>query len=164
MATLSLQAYAIGLPGFILVKVLATAFFARQDVRTPVRIGIIALLANIFMNIVFVVPMVWWDAPAPHAGLALATSLAAFLNAGLLFRALHRVDRYRFTPGWRRLLLQVGAATVVMLLAVGALTDDPLRWAGRTWDGRVFHLLLLVAAGMAAYCVSLRLLGLRWRQ
>jgi putative peptidoglycan lipid II flippase len=81
----------------------------------------------------------------------------------LLLRALRRDDRYRFTPGWRRLLLQVSAATAMMLLVLGTLTYDSLRWTDRTWDGRVFHLLLLVAAGMAAYVASLRLFGLRWR-
>jgi putative peptidoglycan lipid II flippase len=163
MAALSLQAYALGLLGFILVKVLAPAFYARQDVRTPVRIGVIAMLANIVMNIAFVVPMVLWDLPAPHAGLALATTLAAFLNAGLLFRVLRRDDSYRPAPGWQRLLLQVGAATAMMLLALGALADDPAQWADRGWDARVLHLALHMTAGMSAYFAGLWVLGLRWR-
>jgi putative peptidoglycan lipid II flippase len=163
MATSSLQAYAIGLLAFILVKVLASAFYARQDVRTPVRIGVIAVLANIVLSLAFVVPMVSWGAPAPHAGLAFATTLAAFLNAGLLFRQVRRNDFYRPAPGWRSLLLQVGAATSAMLLTLWVLTDDPLHWTGQMWKGRVLHLLLFVTAGMSIYFASIRLFGLRWR-
>jgi putative peptidoglycan lipid II flippase len=164
MASSSLQAYAIGLLGFILVKVLAPAFYARQDTRTPVRIGMIAILANIVMNIGFVVPMVSWGVPAPHAGLALATTLAAFLNAGLLYRQLRSDDHYRPLPGWRRLLLQVGAATAVMLLVLGNLAVDPQDYFAWAWDKRVSHLLLLAVAGMIAYFACIRLFGLRWRQ
>lgn len=164
MATLSLQAYALGLLGFILVKVLAPAFYARQDVRTPVRIGIIAVLANIVMNVVIVVPMVYWEAPAPHAGLALATALAAFLNAGLLYRALRRDRGYRFAAGWRRLLLQVGAATAVMLLTLGMLIDQHDHWASLGWEARALKVALQLAAGLVAYLASLWVLGLRWRQ
>jgi len=163
MATLSLQAYALGLLGFMLVKVLAPAFYARQDVRTPVRVGMVAVLANIVMSLAFAVPMVFWGVPAPHAGLALATTLAAFLNAGLLFWQIRRDDHYRPAPGWQRLLLQVGAATAVMLLVLGMLADDPLHWTGWMWERRVLHLLLLVTAGIAAYFASIRLFGLRWR-
>ena len=73
MAGLSLMAYAIGLPGFMLIKVLAPAFYARKDPRTPVRIAVVALLTNIVLNLAFVVPMVKMNIPGPHAGLALAT-------------------------------------------------------------------------------------------
>jgi putative peptidoglycan lipid II flippase len=162
MAELSLRAYAMGLPGFILVKVLAPAFYARQDVRTPVRIGIVSMLANIVMNVAFVIPMVLLGAPAPHAGLALATTLAAFLNAGLLFRHLYRENHYRPDAGWRRLLWQVGVATAAMVLALVLASGDPVQWAERGWDGRVLHLCLCMAAGMVVYFTCLRAVGLRW--
>ena len=88
MATISLMAYSFGLLGFILGKVLAPGYFARQDTKTPVRIGIIALLANMLLNIAIVLPWYQSGASGPHAGLAAATSLSAFLNAGLLYRGL----------------------------------------------------------------------------
>jgi putative peptidoglycan lipid II flippase len=83
MAGLALVAYALGLPGFMLVKVLAPAFYARQDTRTPVKVAIRAMISNMLMNIVFVVPLVLLNVPGAHAGLALATALAAYVNAGL---------------------------------------------------------------------------------
>ena len=90
MAGLSLMAYALGLPGFMLVKILAPAFYSRKDTKTPVRIAVIALVTNMTLNLVFVVPMVMLEIPGPHAGLALATSIAAWVNASLLFVMLYR--------------------------------------------------------------------------
>ncbi|MBK9132332.1 MAG: murein biosynthesis integral membrane protein MurJ [Gammaproteobacteria bacterium] len=163
MAALSLQAYALGLLGFILVKVLAPAFYARQDAVTPVRVGVVAMLANIVMNIVFVAPMVVWNIPAPHAGLALATTLAAFLNAGLLFSRLHRKQWYRPAPGWRRLILQVAAAVSVMTLSLVLISGDDSTWAGQGWHDRVFRLALCTSTGLVVYVLGLWVLGLRWR-
>jgi putative peptidoglycan lipid II flippase len=110
MARLSLMAYAIGLPGFMLIKVLAPAFFARKDPRTPVRIAVVALVTNMVLNLAFVLPMVRLNIPGPHAGLALATSLAAWVNAGLLFTVLYRKEIYRPRAGWWRFSLQIGLA------------------------------------------------------
>ena len=73
MAGLSLMAYAFGLPGFMLIKVLAPAFYSRKDPRTPVRIAVISLVTNFVFNLVIVIPMVRLGVPGPHAGLALAT-------------------------------------------------------------------------------------------
>lgn len=114
MASLSLVAYALGLLGFILVKVLAPGFYARQDTRTPVRIGIYAMVGNMAMNVAFVVPMAMAGVEGPHAGLALATSLSAFLNAALLFRGLRREGVYRAEPGWGAFSVKIAIATMVM--------------------------------------------------
>ena len=77
MAAISLLVYSAGLIGFILVKVLAPGYFARQDTKTPVKVGIIAMIANMVMNVIFVVPMVQLGWSAPHAGVALATSISS---------------------------------------------------------------------------------------
>src|SRR5690606_22132064 len=77
MASMSLRAYALGLVAFMLIKVLAPGFFARHDTKTPVKVGIIAMVANMVFNLI----LIW---PLAHAGLALATALSAFLNAGML--------------------------------------------------------------------------------
>jgi len=168
MAGLSLMAYSAGLPGFMLIKVLAPAFYSRKDPRTPVRIAVIALVTNMVLNLVFVVPMVHFGVSGPHAGLALATSVAAWVNAGLLYHTLRQKGIYRPEQGWMRLgmqaLLAGGVLAAVLLWAVPGI-DDWLAWgAGQ----RILQLLGWVAAGVVAYFVALRLAGLRllvmWRQ
>lgn len=161
MATPSLRAYAFGLTGFIFVKVLAPGFFARQDTRTPVRIGIIALVANMILNIAIVVPWVrgGWD--APHAGLATATALSAFLNAGLLGRGLRSQRVWLPHPGWRRFLLQVGAASGVMAMLLYAFVDPVERWLEVDVWTRCLWLAGSVCGGAVAYGGALLASGLR---
>lgn len=157
MSARSLRAFAVGLVAFMLIKVLAPGFFARKNTRTPVRIGIIAMVANMGFNLVLVFPLA-------HAGLALATSLSAWLNAGLLLRGLRREGAYHFQPGWgrygARLLLGNAALVIVLLLLKG----DNAHWL--TWNAlnRGLHLALLVAAGLTAYFLALFLSGMRLRQ
>lgn len=162
MASYSLQAYALGLAAFMLIKVLVTGYFSRQDARTPVRIGIIAMVANMVLNVLFVVPlhMLW---QIGHAGLALATAASAFLNAALLLRGLRATGNYQPQPGWRRfavrLIVASGSMFLVLWLLLGALPAfEPLSWL---W--RVIYVLLLCVAGFAAYAVVLMLLGVRLR-
>lgn len=157
MSTRSLMAFSVGLTAYISIKVLAPAFYARQDTSTPVRIGIIAMLSNIVLNAVLVFPL-------QHAGLALATALAAFINAGLLYRALRRQSVYQPQPGWVKFSVRVLAANVVMalLLWFGAgAVQDWLAWPALT---RAAHLALLVGAGALAYLVSLYLAGVKLKE
>lgn len=156
MASRSLIAYAFGLLGFIFIKVLAPGFFARQNTRTPVRIGIIAMLVNIVLNLIFVVPLA-------HAGLALATSLAAFLNAGLLYRALRAEGVYRPVAGWASLLLRVAIACGVMGAVLTVGVGEIVTWLSWGVSARLTHLALWIAVAVAAYLFSLWLVGLRWR-
>jgi len=161
MSGLSLMAFAFGLPGFMLIKVLAPAFYSRKDVRTPVRIAVIAMFTNMLLNITLVVPMVMLGIPGPHAGLAVATSLSAWLNAGLLYRNLGRQQVFTPQAGWPRLFLQLalaGAALAVLLIRGVPALEIWLHWSAgaRTW-----HLLFWVLAGMAGYLVALRLVGVR---
>jgi putative peptidoglycan lipid II flippase len=163
MASLSLMAYAAGLPAFMLVKVLAPAFYSRKDTTTPVRIAIVALLTNVVLNLLFVIPMVMLEIPGPHAGLALATSLAAWVNAGLLFRVLKNRRVYEPCPGWPRLSLQIGCA-VVALGTVLALGMPALQvWLEWSVGSRVTGLLVWVMAGTVVYFMALYLGGLRIR-
>ncbi|MDD3518686.1 MAG: murein biosynthesis integral membrane protein MurJ [Chromatiales bacterium] len=163
MAALSLMAYGAGLPAFILIKVLAPGYYSRQDTRTPMRIGIVAVVANMLLNVLVVVPWVWLELPGPHAGLAAATALSAWLNAGMLYRGLRREGVYEPLSGWRSLLLKTALAAVALVAVLlwllppfDALTAWPpvrrLSWLG-----------LLVAAGAGAYLLALLLLGLRPR-
>ncbi len=157
MATHSLMAYSIGLMGFILVKVLSPGFFARQDTKTPVKIGIIAMVANMVMNLILVFPLA-------HAGLALATSLSAFLNAFLLFRVLRREGVYNPEAGWLKLGLQVLLANLAMAALLWWGTGDIQAWFA--WSGwqRAMQLLLWIAAGAVLYFVVLLLTGVKFRQ
>lgn len=161
MAVPSLMAYSFGLTGFIFVKVLAPGFFARQDTRTPVRIGIIALVANMVLNVLIVVPWVraGWD--APHAGLAVATSGSAFLNAGLLWHRLHKDGVWVPRPGWGRFLLRVGVACGLMAIMLGRFVAPLVSWLEADGWTRCLWLAAAVCGGAALYAVTLFAVGLR---
>jgi len=162
MSSFSLRAYTLGLVAFMLIKVLASGYFSRQDTRTPVRIGIIAMVVNMGLNIVFVVPCHFlWQ--IGHAGLALATSISAFLNAGLLYRGLRNDKVYVPGAGWKRFYLQVlGAnATMVAVLLFGLTLVGDL--ANMDVVERVSRVILLCFAGLLSYLVVLLLLGMRMR-
>jgi putative peptidoglycan lipid II flippase len=156
MAARALMAYSGGLLAFILVKVLAPGYFARQDTRTPVRIGIIAMSANMVLNVVLVFPLA-------HAGLALATTLSASLNAALLWRGLRRDGVYVPAPGWPRFLLRVIGATAAMSGLLVWWSAPLASWSA--WDvaERGTALAAVIAVGILAYFLSLAILGLRPR-
>jgi len=161
MAQLSLWAYSLGLLGFTLVKVLAPGYFARQDTKTPVKVGIIAMVANMGFNILFVVTLVQLAIPGAHAGLALATSMSAFLNAGLLLRGLRRQQVYLPDHGWRRLFVQVLLACVVMCAVLWWLGGDLASWLEADSWQRILRLALVVPAGVGVYFALLWLSGVR---
>ena len=154
MASMSLQAYGLGLLAFMLIKVLAPGYFSRQDTKTPVKIAVIAMVANMVFNLALIFPLA-------HAGLALATALSAFLNAGLLLRGLLKQGVYSFAPGWGKWLFQLGAANIAMGALLYYFAPAAADWlAAGLWD-RVTWMALLVAGGGAVYAVVLAVLGLR---
>ncbi len=152
----ALEAYALGVLAFMLVKVLAPGFYARQDMKTPVRIAITCMLANMAFNLM----LVW---PLQHVGLALATSLSSLLNAFLLFWGLYRTGVFRPEPGWGQFLLRLAGGCLAMLGAVLWLNVPDRQWFAWDWAQRAWHLALLVGAGVLAFAASLWLLGLRGR-
>ena len=161
MARVSLMAYALGLVAFSLVKVLVPGYFARQDTRSPVRIGVIAMVFNIVVNLVLVGAMLRFDIAAPHAGLALATSLAAWLNATLLWLGLRRNGAYRVAAGWPLLLLRVVLASAAMAAVIGALAGQLAPWIDLGALQRVLRLAGIIGAGMVVYGGVLLLSGVR---
>ncbi len=162
MASLSLQAYSVGLIAFMLVKVLAPGFYARKDMVTPVRIGITAMVANMIMNLAFVIPLyLIWN--IGHVGLALATSLAAWLNAGLLYRGLRRDQVIRLQPGWWVFLGRLLAASAMMVLALALVTPEIDVWRELDWRGRAEWLGALVIQGLIIYVLVQLILGTRLR-
>lgn len=156
MSTQSLMAFSLGLVAFMLIKVLAPGFYARQDTRSPVKYGVIAMGANTTMVFIFI-----W--PLAHAGLALATSLAAFLNAGLLFFNLKRRNIYRPRSGWTIFLLQLLVANLVMGLVLWLGVGDLGQWLNAHARERLWHLSWLVTAGGGSYLLAVLAVGIRPR-
>ncbi len=152
----ALLAYSIGLLGLILVKVLAPGFYARQNIRTPVKIALITLVTTQLMNLVFV-----WQ--LRHAGLALAISLGACLNAGLLYYKLRRHEIFRPQPGWIVFLAKVAVALLMMSVVLWWTMGEDTAWLTATAWWRIGRLSMLVVLGVATYFGSLWLLGFRLR-
>ncbi len=150
----ALVAYSIGLVGLILVKVLAPGFYARQNVRTPVKIALISLVATQAMNLAFI----GW---LQHAGLALSIGLAACLNAALLYRGLRRHDVYHPQPGWTAFTLKLLAALVVMGGALWLAGGSDAAWLAYPLPERLIRLGVLVGLGVVAYFATLWVLGFR---
>lgn len=177
MVGLSLAALSFGLPAFALVKVLAPAFYARQDTTTPVRAGVAAMIANMALNILFVGALfvLWSDAaaangslleriasvPGLHAGIALASALASYLNLWLLWRSLRRDAVYVREPGWRthllRLTLACGALMVVLAAGIGIWPD----WSDWPTMTRIVRLAALITIASVAYIGVLFASGFR---
>lgn len=155
----SLAAYALGLPAFLLVKALVPGFTARQDMRTPVRIGIICLVANMVFNLAIVLPMLWLDLPYPHVGLALASSASGWLQVGLLYQRLHSDGVYRIGSGMHRTLWQAGLAFLVTAMVGVWLAGGD--WFARDALHRVWALAGILGVTGALYGASLFLVGLR---
>lgn len=153
----SLKAYAVGLIAFMAVKIFAPGYYARQNTATPVRIGIIAMTVNMVLNVSF------YLSGFAHVGLALATSLAAVLNAGLLLLGLRRDGVFHFQPGWGRLMLQMLAANAVMILVLLSLAGQWEEWMEWTIMVKVGQLAILVFGGLLAYLLPLYVCGLRPR-
>jgi putative peptidoglycan lipid II flippase len=152
----ALMAYSIGLLGLILVKVLAPAFYARQDIRTPVKIAVVTLLLTQLLNLAFI-------GPFKHAGLALATGLGSCLNAGLLYYLLHKRAIHVPHPGWAAFLFKLLVAVLLMAAAVWFAAGEPQRWLVLNWKMRVAQLCGVVLLGATVYFAALWVLGFRLR-
>lgn len=154
MASHGLMAFALGLPAFVLVKILASAFFSRQDTRTPVRAGVVAMVVNIILNLALI-------APLAHAGLALATALAACVNAGLLYVWLMRTGVYQPQPGWHVFGLRIVGAVLVMGVVLWFMIPAFETWLPLSAFERAVQLTMWIIAGMLIYPAALWLFGLR---
>ncbi len=154
--TVSLQAYALGLIAYMGVKIFAPGFFARQDTSTPVRIGIIAMVTNMVLNLVLV-----FGLGMQHVGLALATSLAAYVNAGLLFRGLWRDRLIVRQPGWLLFVARLTVANSAMVLFLSWFAGDWMMWLELDIWGRILRLFLTCAGGFLTYVSCLYFTGMR---
>lgn len=153
-AALSLIAYSCGLLNFMLIKVLAPGYFARQDTKTPVRYGIIAMVSNMVLNLIFAYYL-------SYVGLALATAMSALINATLLYRGLHKQEVYRVSKATMVFALRLLIGTVVMgglIYQLMPLTSD---WLGMNLWQRIYTLSGLIGVAASTYLGSLLILGLR---
>jgi len=149
----SLRAYAIGLLAFMLIKVLAPGFFARKDMKTPVRIGVYAMIANMVFNLI----LIW---PLQHAGLALATAISSWCNAFFLFWLLRKQGVYSPRNGWGVFSIKLICASGAMLGVVFWLNSPTESWFVWSVAERISQIALLVVAGGVTYFLALLLLGL----
>jgi len=150
----ALVGYSVGLIGIILVKILAPGFYARQDIRTPVKIAIFTLLATQVMNALFID---WLH----HAGLALSIGLAACLNSAILFHFLRKRGIYLPEPGWPTFFGKLGVALLALGLTLWFGMGSEQHWLTSHGWIRVLHLCALVVGGVAVYFGVLWLLGFR---
>ena len=156
MTSYALIGYSVGLVGILLVKILAPAFYAKQDIRTPVKIGVVTLFATQLMNLIFVYGLQWH-----HAGLALSIGLGACLNSAILFHYLRKRGIYQPEPGWakffRKIVIAVCALGIVLWFGTGT-TDS---WLNSNGWARIGRLTILVSGGIAVYFAALAALGFR---
>ncbi|MCL4112645.1 UNVERIFIED_CONTAM: hypothetical protein GTU68_052092 [Idotea baltica] len=154
MTQKALMAYSVGLLGIILVKILAPGFYARQNIKTPVKIALVTLIATQLMNLVFIKPFA-------HAGLALAIGLGACINASLLFWQLRKCGIFQPQAGWFVFLVRLVLAVIVMVGMLLFIMSKMPPWDHGVMLWRLLRLGLLVVIGLASYFSVLVLLGFR---
>lgn len=152
-AALSLWAFNSGLLSFMLIKILANGYYARQDTKTPVKIGIIAMISNMGFNI-----LAFWFG---YVGLAIASAMSATLNAFLLYRGLAKADVYHFSRQSAVFFVKVFIAALIMGGLVWHFSPDLTSWNAMSFLKRVHWLAWLITIAAISYLGSLLVLGIR---
>lgn len=150
----SLIALSLGVPAFMMVKVLASGFYARQDIKTPVKVGVWAMILNSILCAFLIIPLA-------HAGLALASTLAGYFNCAILMLKLRRQAYYRPSKDWSKFFLQLLAANAFLAIYLYAIRHDVTYWMDEAMAHRLFLLLGHVLSALLVYVVSLGLVGVR---
>lgn len=150
----SVITYAVGLQAFMLVKVLSSAFYAKQDIRTPVRFAVITVVINMILNAALIFPLA-------HAGLALASSLSSWFNVILLGWVLHQRNIHHFQRGWLIFLLQLLLANIVIALFLWWGSGNLDQWLQWHWYQRFSRIFILGSGAIFLYMSSLWLSGMR---
>ncbi|MGP1719284.1 murein biosynthesis integral membrane protein MurJ [Shewanella frigidimarina] len=157
MASYSLVAYGCGLLSFMMIKVLAPGYYSRQDTKTPVKYGIIAMVSNMVFNLIFAIPF-------GYVGLAIATSMSALLNAGLLYRGLHKAGVYQMSRQTLFFSFKVIISTTLMAIGIVYFMPQQSIWLEWQTFERMFMLIELIVGGAVIYLLSLLALGVRpWK-
>lgn len=152
----ALLGYSVGLLGLVVVKILAPGFYARQNIRTPVKIAFVSVLVGLSLSLVLMQFL-------GHAGLTLATSLGACVNALLLFVFLRRSGVYRPEPGWLMFMARVAIALGVLAVLLWTISGPASWWMQAGLWARISRLGLIGAAALVTYFAALWLLGFRLR-
>lgn len=163
MTSYALMTYSVGLLGMSLIKVLAPGYFARQDTKTPVRVGLISLGVNVGLNVLVVLPAAHWGFRAPHALLATSTSISAVVNTALLWRGLRTSGVYTPSSGWPGLLTRIVAANAVMGALLVWMGGDLQGWIDSGALARVWRCGLCIVAAAGVYFAALYVFGMRYR-
>ena len=158
MTSHALIGYSVGLIGLILVKILAPGFYARQDIRTPVKIGVATLIATQLMNVLFI-----YGLHLQQAGLALSISLGACLNSAILFYFLRKKGIYQPEPGWALYFFKVGLAVLALGVTLRLGMGSEQSWLTGSGWARIERLSILVTEGVVIYFAVLAALGFRPR-
>jgi len=156
MAQKSLTMFALGIAPFMIIKILASGFYAKQDLRMPVRIGIVAMIANMVLNAI----LIW---PLAHAGIALATSLASIINMGLLYFFLRKKKLYTPRAGWGYFAFRLFFANSVLAVWLWMGAGDLSVWLTSSWQTRGIHLFALLFSAVLVYFAGLWVAGVRPR-
>jgi putative peptidoglycan lipid II flippase len=154
--SLSLKAYIIGLLAFMLVKVLATGFFSRQDTKTPVKVGIIAMVVNMVFNLLLFHPL-------EHVGLALATAISAIVNASLLFIMLRKKSGFKLDSRWLSWLIKLTFANIVLIAFILWFMPEVKVWQDWNSIERIKQMVILVIGSISIYAIALMAFGVRMR-
>jgi putative peptidoglycan lipid II flippase len=152
----ALIGYAVGLAGIILVKVLAPGFYAKQNIRTPVKVAVATLIVTQLLNAAFVPYF-------KHAGLSLAISVGACFNAGWLWWLMRRSGAYRPEPGWAAFLMKLAVALYFMGGALWYSMGSESSWFEIPTAMRAARLAWVIAAGAVTYFAALWVMGFRLR-
>ena len=163
MTTYALWAYGAGFMGFSLIKVLLPGFYARQETKLPVRFAVIGLCCGMAFSLLVFMADRHQPLPAAHVGLAISTSLTAWINALLLFHRLRRDGIYTPAAGWSGFALRIGAATAAMAAVVWWLDGPIAGWLALDAGHRALRLAVVIVAAIVAYFGVLAALGLRPR-
>ena len=155
MASFSLMAYGSGLLSFMLIKILAPAFYSRQDTKTPVKYGIITMVCNMLFNLILAIPF-------GYVGLAMATAMSGTLNAILLYRRLHKTDVYKMSRSTLLFNVRVVLSSAAMGLSI-YLLNATFTWNSAILLERIYMLASLIGLGLCVFAISLLLVGIRPR-
>ncbi|MAS00065.1 MAG: murein biosynthesis integral membrane protein MurJ [Nitrosomonadales bacterium] len=153
MTQYALVAYSIGLVGLILIKILAPAFYAQQNIKTPVKIALFTLFCTQFMNLIFIGYL-------KHTGLALAIGLGACINAGLLFYNLKKGKVFKLNSGWPIFLSKIIVAAFIMALGLIYFKGSIELWVNYSALSRFSHLIALILFGTTIYFLTLKIFRL----
>jgi putative peptidoglycan lipid II flippase len=156
MTSKTVMAYALGILSFMLVKMLSSALYAQQRVRLAVKIGVIAIACNMVLNALLVIVLA-------HVGLALAASLASWINTLLLLIVLARQNIYSLQPGWGLFSIRLVIANAILSVTLWWLSDDLSHWFSWNWQHRIAQLILLMLIAGVVYGASLWLSGMRFK-